>query len=157
MKLQVGFTLIEILLYVSILGMIFGFTILAADQMISNYERLRYQRELMENQKFLTQKLIWLLQNNAAINSPAAGASADSLSVNKLNFSGNPLVIGLNGGRVWLTVGTSTPISLTNNYVTVSNVSFTHFNFSGHDAIRFRANLINNVASTSIDTTIRVK
>lgn len=137
--------------------MIVSFTTLAAYQIINYQDRVRAQLELQENGKFLTQKIQWVLQNNSAVNSPSGGASGASLSVSKLSFAGNPLVVDLNGGVIRLKTGTANPVDITNRYVSASNLTFNHYVLSGLSAIRARVTLQNSVGSTSVDTTIFVK
>lgn len=151
-----GFTLIEILIYSAIVTIIFSFSLLAVYQIIDSDERVFSREELTANQKFLLQKISWALQNVDTVNSPAAGAGGPGLSVNKLNYPYNPLVISLDNGAVKLTSGaTATP--LTNDYVNVSGLNFEHLNFSGKSAIRATVALENKFGTTTIDATITVK
>lgn len=149
-----GFTLIEVLIYSAIVTVMLTFILLAAYQIIDNQSRLNDWLAVQENQKFLLQKLEWVLQSNQAINIPAIGASGNALSVNKLNFSGNPLIIDLAGGTVRLQSGGGAPVNLTNPQVSVSNLNFNHLNLSGRSAIRVQAVLANITASATIDTLI---
>ncbi|MEK9186713.1 MAG: hypothetical protein AAB885_03970, partial [Patescibacteria group bacterium] len=109
------------------------------------------------NPKFLIQKLAWVLQNNSAIIGPVLGSSGLSLSVNKLNYGSNPLVITLSNGRVWLAAAGASAVSLTNSRVTASNLIVDHLNFSNQSAIRFRVTLENSIASSTVDTTVFIK
>ncbi|MEK9186129.1 MAG: prepilin-type N-terminal cleavage/methylation domain-containing protein, partial [Patescibacteria group bacterium] len=105
LKIQIfrkGFTLVEVLIYAGIVTMIITFALLGTYQIIDYQDRLEDQLEVTENSKFLIQKIAWVLQNNSAINSPVLGSSGLSLSVNKLNYGSNPLVITLSNGRAWL-------------------------------------------------------
>lgn len=152
-----GFTLIEILIYSVIVTMILTFMLLAAYQIIDNRSRLEDWLAIEENQRFLLQKLDWILGSNQSINTPVNGANGNTLSVNKLNFSGNPLVIDLAGGVVRLKSGSGAPVNVTNPRVSVSSLNFSNLNFSGRSAIRVQANLANSVASATIDTLIYVR
>ena len=152
-----GFTLIEVLIYA---GIVSGFIVIAlvlAYQIIDYSDRLESQRELGENQRFLVQKINWVLSGVQAINSPAPGVSGATLSVNKFNFGQNPLVVDAVASTTRLKIGLAEAVSLTNRYASVSNLLFEHLNFSGEDVIRVTANLSNDVASTSIDMTVLIK
>lgn len=151
-----GFTLIEILIYSVIVTVIFSFSLLAVYQIIDFNERVFAWEELTANQKFLLQKISWVLQNVDTVNSPVAGAGGPGLSVNKLNYSYNPLVISLDNGAVKLTSGaTATP--LTNDYVNITGLNFEHLNFYGKNAIRVAAILENKFGTTTINAVITVK
>lgn len=151
-----AFTLIETLIYSAIVTMILSFVLLVAYQLISSEDRVIQLREVTENQKFILQKFFWVLQSVNTINSPASGGSGASLSVNKINYIYNPLIIYASNGVVYLNSGaTSTPI--TNSFVNVSALNFQHLILSGHSAIKVTATLGNKVATATIDTTIIVK
>ena len=152
-----GFTLIETLVYVAIVAGFITVSLSAVYQMIDFGGRMRNQREINENQRFLIQKFDWILNSADTINSPLLGGSGNALSVNRLNFAQNPLVVDVVGGAVRLSSGGGAPVALTNNYASTSNLLFEHLNFSGQSAIRITGTLSNASASTSIDTTIIVK
>ena len=149
--------MIEILMYVGIVMIIFTFSFLTVYQILDSRNRVKNQREVAETQKFIIQKMYWVLQNNSAINSPAASATSTSISVNKLSGVTNPLVVSWGSGNIYLKEGAGQQVALTNNIATSSNVIFTHYNFSGHDFIRLQAVVGNATASSTIDTTIFVK
>lgn len=151
-----GFTLIETLIYIGIMAMILSLSFLVVYQLIDSNERIVLLRELTENQRFLLQKVAWVLQSNETINVPAAGSSGSGLSVNKLDYAYNPLVVSLSDGVVQLASGvTTTPI--TNSYVTVNSLSFTHRVLSGQTIIEIDAVLSNKTATNTLDTSIIVK
>ena len=152
-----GFTLIEPLIYAAIVAGFITVSLSVVYQMIDFSGRLRNQREINENQRFLIQKLDWILNSADTINSPPLGGSGNTLSVNKLNFAQNPLVVDADGGAVRLSSGGGLPVPLTNNYASTTNLIFEHLNFSGQSALRITGTLFNASASTSIDATIIVK
>lgn len=156
MKIKQGFTLIEILIYSAIITGILTVSLFTAYQLISSEERVVMRRELTENQKFVLQKLAWILTNVSAINSPAASSTGSTLSVNRLNYSYNPLVLSLSDGALQLTSGaTVTPI--TNHYASVTALSFEHRLVGGASTIKVNAIFSNDAGSTTINTTIFVK
>ena len=151
-----GFTLIETLIYAGLVAFMLAFMVISVYQMIDSRDRLKFQQELVENQKLLNQKLAWLLQNNSAVNSPTAGSSGTSLSVNKIGATDNPYVMSFSGGQLWLATGANPAVNLTNNYVTVSNATFDHLNNGGRSVIRLSAVFSNAVSSTTVETTYLV-
>ena len=151
-----GFTLIETLIYIAILAMVLSLAFAAVYQLLDSDYRSVLLRELNENQLFLTQKIAWVLQSNQSVNAPAVGSSGSSLSVNKIGYAYNPLVFSLSGGVVRLASGaTTTPI--TNNYVIVNSLNFTHRVLSGQTIIEIDAVLFNKAATSTLDTSIIVK
>ncbi len=154
-----GFTLIETLIYAALTTVMLSFAIIITYQLIDNAGRGRNQRELVENQKVLEQKIYWVLQGVSAINSPGAGATTTSLSVNKLNYGSNPVVIDTAGGVARLQKGAGAAIPVTNTSSDITSLTFHQYVWDGRPAIRIQATLVNHLASTSValDTTILTK
>ena len=146
-----GFTLIETLIYSALTAFILTFAILTAYQFIQNSDRLRYQRELSENKKFFEQKVHWTLQNISAINSPTVNATSTSLSINKLSYANNPVVIDTIDWIARIKKGSGSAIPITSDYVTVQNLLFHQFSFSGRPAIKVSGTLYNSYSSTTVD------
>ena len=155
-----GFTLIETLIYATLVTVVTTFSILAVYQLIDTSDRGKNLEQLTENQRFLEQKIYWTLQSVSSINAPASGATTTSLSVNKIGFAENPVVIDVDSQTARIKRGTSPAILITNDsYVAVQDLSFHQFNFSGKPAIKVSGTLFNAFTSTTvaIDTTILVK
>lgn len=147
-----GFTLIETIIYIGIIAIIIGSFLIISEQIIFSSNRTRRQIELTENQKFLIQKINWLLRNVDTVNTPLPNASSTILSINKVNFSENPLILNLADNVVYLN-----DIPLTNNSVLVTNLTFYQLTLPGQNAIRMTANIQNDVASSTIDRFILIK
>ena len=154
---QRGFTLIEMLLYASIFTIVAGGMTVFAVAMLQSAEQTDYRVEVSDNARFLVQKMQRGIQGATAINSPAVGGTSSSLSVNTASTSANPFVVYASGGILFLTMASSTPIPLTNSFVTVNSVSFRNYDYgvSTKNTIRFRATVesVNPIhpASSSID------
>ncbi|MDP2695995.1 MAG: hypothetical protein Q8O87_01945 [bacterium] len=151
---QRGSTLIEVIIYSGIVAGFLAIAFLAASQFVNFSDDLRYQKELGENQRFIVQKLNWLLSGVQNINIPMLGDSGAMLSMDKINSISNPLVLDLSGGKLRLTIGGGQSVELNNDYGDVSGLLFEHLDFSGQSAIRITATLSNDLAATAIDTTI---
>ncbi|MEK7624567.1 MAG: hypothetical protein AAB404_02530 [Patescibacteria group bacterium] len=157
LKINGGFTLIETILYIGIVAIIISSFFLISEQIIFSDNRTRQQIELAENQKFLIQKINWLLRSVDTVNSPAPDTSGATLSINKINFADNPLVIDLNNNAVRLKTGSADAALLTNNSVIVTDLLFYQLTLPNQNAIRVTANMRNDVASVAIDKFILIK
>lgn len=157
-----GFTLIEVLIYSAILTILLTGVLITFYSVINTSDSLRNQIELVENAKFLEQKLRWALTGTTQINAPGLGSTSDTLSIERPG-AGSPLVFDLSGGVVRMASGSGDPISITNDFVIVSSLSFKNFSFSSEtkNSIRIQANLTNiNVpvpSTTSIDLFISIQ
>ncbi len=155
-----GFTLIETLIYAALTTAIITFAILATYSMIASADRGRHLRELAENQKFLTQKIYWALQSNSAINNPQPGATTTILSVDKIGYAGNPVVVDLLGSTTArIKIGAAAAQPITVDTIEVRDLSFRQLDLSWQKAIQIMATIFDYVASSSldIDTIVIVK
>lgn len=154
---RAGFTLIETLIYAVLTTLIVTFALMATYQIIAYGDKGKNIRELAENQKFLTQKIYWALQSVSAVNNPALGATTTVLSVNKVGYGSNPVVIDdLASTSARMAKGAGTAQPLTNNRVYVKDLTFHQFNFAGQTAIAVNVVLFNAVASTTATTTTTI-
>ena len=157
------FTLLEVLIYLGIFVILLRGFMLFAFSMLTASQRAITQIEIADNSRFTIQKLQRVLQGAKAINSPAIGASAASLSINTATASWNPFVIDVANGALRFKKGTAAPIPITNSLVTVSSVSFKNYSFSPNtkNTIRFKARITSvdplRPASNSIDIFISIQ
>jgi len=160
MTKQKGFTLIEILIYAGLTTAITAFAVLAVYSMIDYAERGRYHRELVENHKMLEQKIYWALQNNSAINNPQSGATTTILSVDKLSYGSNPVVLDvLASTTARLKLGAAAAQPITNETILVRDLNFRRSDVSGQPVIIVKGELFEPFTSTTVEimTTIPVK
>lgn len=141
MKSQNGFTLIELLLYVSILAVILltvsGFLFVILQSQAKN----QTIAEVEQQGAFIMQLVTQSTRNATAINSPADGASAATLSINTTTAANNPTVFDLASGVLRVKEGSAAVVPLTNSRVTVSNLTFT--NLEGAIRIQFTLAAVN--------------
>src|SRR3989344_1222509 len=100
-----GFTLIETLIYAGIISGFITISLLMVYNIIDFSASLAEQRGLIEGQRFLDQKLHWVLSNVSAVNSPVASSSSATLSINKIGFAQNPVVVDSLNGAVRVSYG----------------------------------------------------
>ena len=160
---QNGFTLIETLIYSAIVAVILGIAVGVSFSLIRANDALDVQTEVVENAKFLNQKVGWALKGASQINSPAVGSSGSTLSINTPSAAFNPFVFDLADGVARLKVGSQTPVPLTSDYVLVASMVFDNFNYStsSKNTIRLRADIISadpsRPATAQIDAFITVR
>jgi hypothetical protein len=98
-------------------------------------------------------RLSALVENSAAVNSPAAGSQAASLSLNTDNAADNPLVVSVSNGRVQLQRGSAAPEYLSSAEVYVGQLMFQNLGLSGQPAaIRIQLSLSSASSSPSVDS-----
>ncbi len=126
-----GFTLLETLIYAGLISVVIGFSLAATYQIIESSEKLNKKILVEDEANFLLRKIEWALTGLETINSPLSNATGSVLSVNKINFSGNPLIFDLNANNLRIKKGLAAPVVLNNENVLVSNLIFEHLATDG--------------------------
>lgn len=119
-----GFTLIELILYISLTSIVLlsvsAFLIASLQARAKN----RTIAEVEQAGEQVIQLITQTIRNSSAINSPAIGTSAASLSLNTSVSASNPTVFDLASGVIRITEGSGDPAPLTNSQVTASSLNF---------------------------------
>lgn len=127
MKARAGFTLIEMLVYIALLSLLIGGTLLAVYNLLTDVGTLRGKVNTDEEANFVLRKIDWALigANSAAVASPVAGSSGPLLQVTKSGFTSNPIKIDLNSAsssvRLSRGGGSFLPLSTANAAITSLN------------------------------------
>ena len=100
LKIIRGFTLIETIIYIALFSIIISLVIGAVYQIIQGSEDLQKNIVAEAEAHFLMRKTEWALAGVSAINSPASGLTGATLSVDKVNYSQNPIVLDLDSGSL---------------------------------------------------------
>jgi len=127
---QTGFTLIEALLYTLFISFIIFAALGSTYQLIEGSEALKGDVAVDEEVNFLVRKMEWYMTGIDTIVSPAEGASATYVTLNKQGFGSNPVTFSLIGDDFEIDKnGTGT--LLNSDSVVISSVSFEHIPANG--------------------------
>ncbi len=126
-----GFALIEVLIYVGIIGMVLSAS--AALVSFANHARAKQavEREVEDQGRQVLEYILRTARQSTGIISPALGTSDTSLSLSVGISSASPTVIAISGDALYSTEGVSSAVSLTNSNVFVTD--FTVQNLSRSD------------------------
>lgn len=119
MKKQQGFTLIEVLVYLTLFAIIIGGAVVTAYQIIEGSESLQARVIIEEEGNFLLGKITSALSGVQTINSATGG----TLTVTK--FDGTNFTYSLQGLN-FESNQSGTNLALNNSNVNVSSLTFTH-------------------------------
>ncbi|MDP2788457.1 MAG: prepilin-type N-terminal cleavage/methylation domain-containing protein [bacterium] len=131
-----GFTLIEMTIYTALFSIMMGGLVVTAYQLIESTSDLGQKVAIQEEMNFISKKIDWALTGVSNINTPTSGIS-NKLSVDKINFSDNPIVIEFNttsGDIEFCTNSCSSNTdftSLTTKNITVNNLTFEYLPANG--------------------------
>lgn len=134
-----GVTLIEMLLYISLSAIML--TIVALFLQLITTSRIKNQvvNEVEQQGLQIMQEINQKIRNAESVNSPTAGNSANSLSLNLYNPQKDPAIYGLSGGDLELTEGGNPVLPLNSNQTVISNLIFTNLTRdNSEDVIRIQ-------------------
>lgn len=118
---RLGFTLIEIILYIGIIAIVFSAIVPFALTVIGNGSKSAVQQEVYGNARFISEKIKYEVRRASGITT----VSASSISLT--NFSpDSTTVIDLSAGKVRINKNGAGAINLSADGVTVSDLTFTN-------------------------------
>ncbi|MEK7608461.1 MAG: prepilin-type N-terminal cleavage/methylation domain-containing protein [Patescibacteria group bacterium] len=123
-KINSGFTLIELLLYVSLSGIILLSTSIFLTSLLEARVKNQTIATVEQEGAQVMEAINQAVRNATAINSPATGMSATSLSINTTIPANNPTIFDLSSGTIKIQEGAGPAVSLTSNRSIVSGLNF---------------------------------
>ncbi|HSX28913.1 MAG TPA: type II secretion system protein [Candidatus Saccharimonadales bacterium] len=152
---QAGYTLLELLLYVAIVGSLLTsvtyFFGVAVDARVKNQTISEVNEQGTAAMDYLTQTI----RNATAISAPAAAASASALTVTVPTGSLSPTIFNLSGtSALQVQEGSGGQIPLTSNDVTISGLTFTNLTKSGTSGtvqVKFTVSRVNPSSRNEYD------
>jgi prepilin-type N-terminal cleavage/methylation domain-containing protein len=119
-----GFTLIELILYVTIVTIMLSALVPFAWNIVGGSAKSSAQQEVSSQARLVSERIKYEIRNANSINSPAASASATILNIN----SPTATIIDLTAGKVRISTNGGTSYDNLNSADTVvSNLTFTSY------------------------------
>ncbi len=133
---QSGFTLIELLVYAAVFSVSAVFLVNILTAVTQTQVRQTSGNEVNQQISFVSQTIQNLVQQASLIENDA-GVASSTLTLRMASSSIDPTIIYTyaSGTAVYLEQGTSSPVMLTNDKVTVNNFSVTKFENPGSLAV----------------------
>lgn len=132
---QAGYTLIELLLYVVILGSLLGsvtyFFGMTTEARVKNQSITEVEDQGAATMDYITQTI----RNATSITTPVAAGSGNSLTIVVPTGSLSPTIFSLSGTALQVKEGAAAAISLTSSDVQVSGLTFKNLTRSGTSGI----------------------
>lgn len=126
-----GFTLIEVLVYITLVSIMVIVSISTVFTLINNSDGLNQRVVIEDEANFILNKIEWSLGSVNAIISPAPGANGSALILTRHNFPSNPIAFDLNNENIRMSVAGGSPEILNSDLVSISNLNFVHIAQSG--------------------------
>lgn len=155
-KLNSGFTLVELLLYIALVSFIVLTLSVFFSMILSSRVKNQTIAEIEQQGTQVMQNVIQSIRNAESINSPSQGASAAALSLRSLTGSLDPTVFDLSGGAIRIKEGSGSEINLTSPRVVASGLDFYNLsrdNSPGAIRIAFTLTFLNPDGQNDYDYT----
>ena len=131
-----GYTLIELLLYVVILGMLLGSVVSFFGMVTEARVKNQTVAEVDEQGTMVMDYMTQTIRNASSISAPAAGGvAASSLTLVVPTAVLSPTIFSLSGTTLQIKEGTAAAVPLTNGKVQISGLSFKNLTRSGTSGI----------------------
>jgi len=132
---QTGYTLIELLLYVSMIGILLGgvttFFATAVEARVKNQSI----SEVNDQGVYIMELMTQTIRNATDVTVPAVGATGSSLTLTVPTGSLSPTVFSLNGSTLQIKEGTAAAVPITNSKVAITALTFKNLSRSGTQGI----------------------
>lgn len=153
-KAQRGFTLLEILLYVSLISimlLVFSlFLSLLFESRIKNQAIFEVESQGTQ----VVSQISQIIRSADGINSPAIGTTASSASIDVYAAASDPTLLDLSSGKIRIKEGAGSYIDLNNSKVTASALTFKNLSRSGTPGImtfQFTLTFVNSSGRNEYD------
>lgn len=125
-----GFTLFESMLYIAISALVLLAVFSIGLEVTLGKAKLKAMEEVSQNARVALETMSDTIRNAEAINSPTAGSSASSLSLQMVTGSENPSVFDLSSGIVRITEGVGSAVNLTTDEVNITALTFQNLSYT---------------------------
>ena len=132
-----GFSILELLLYVVIASTMLLVISTFMNTLVESRVKNTTINEVEAQGAKLMDYMLESIRNSEAVNSPAAGASAASISLQKETGAVDPTVFSLLSGVLHITEGVGTPVALNNSEIQITSLNFENLAKTGtSDTVR---------------------
>jgi len=123
LKSEIGFTFIELILYVAIVTIILSAVVPFAWSAVETGVKSAVQQEVNANVRYISERIKYEIRNSTGINSVAAA----SISLVTSTPATNPTIIDLSAGNIRITQGAASAVNLNSANTVINSLTFTDF------------------------------
>ncbi|MFH1712098.1 MAG: type II secretion system protein [Patescibacteria group bacterium] len=127
-----GFTLVETMIYVSIIAVFLVSVVFFALEIVQTSQRARIQLEVDQNIRFAMERMVREIRAADDVNTGSStfGSHPGVLSIANDSLALDPTVFDVSSGALRLKYGSASALELTSDDVVVTNLVFTDFSRS---------------------------
>lgn len=119
-----GFTLIEILLSISITTAMLLLVVSFSFMLIQSRIKNQTVSEIEQQGAQIMQLMLQTIRDADAVITPSTGNTSSFLLIDTSDVLHSPVIFDISGGTIRITEGSSSPLSLSNDRVDISNLVF---------------------------------
>src|SRR3989338_7014213 len=123
LKSEIGFTFIELILYVAIVTIILSAVVSFAWSAVETGVKSAVQQEVNANVRYISERIKYEIRNSTGINSVAAA----SISLVTSTQATNPTIIDLSAGNIRITQGAASAVNLNSANTVINSLTFTNY------------------------------
>ena len=141
-----GFTLIEVIIYVSIVSVFLSALVPFAWNMIGGSVKSSAQQEVSSQARYVSERIKYEIRNADNINSVSAG----SIYLDVPGTGNDPTIIDLSGGKIRVKLGAAAEVNLNSNDTIITSLTFTDYTSADSKTknIQFSFTIDDNYGST---------
>ncbi|MBI3626424.1 hypothetical protein HY224_00045 [Candidatus Uhrbacteria bacterium] len=127
-KNQPGFTLMEMTIFVFLVGAFTAAVVLLANQYVQDNQKARSYQDVQQNARFAMQRIIQEIRgaNDLTAGASTFGVNPGVLTVSNDDAAKDPTIFDISNGRLRIKQGTGAPQPLTSDKVRITNLVFTN-------------------------------
>jgi type II secretory pathway pseudopilin PulG len=118
-----GFTYIEMLLYVAILGLMLTTMVNFGLVMIGGSAKSSTNEEVSGNARYISERILYEIRNASGI----TALSSTSLTLSTFDAPSNPTIIDISGTNIRIKEGSGAIVNLNSTNTSITNFSFTDY------------------------------
>lgn len=123
LTLRSGFTILEMIIYTAIVGMILVTTVYVTSTMYNVRARVNSSSIVHESMEYAEKRILISLHGATAVTFPASGSSS-TLQLTMPDAAMDPTIFSLAGGQIWIKEGSQANLPLTSSEVDISELQF---------------------------------
>lgn len=120
---QEGFSYIELILYVAIVGIVLTTITHFALQVIGGSVKSTAEQEVAAQARFISERIKYEIRNATDI----TGVDATSLTLSVPMAANSPTIIALSGNKITIKLGTAAAVNLNSNQTAITALTFTDY------------------------------
>lgn len=125
-----GFTLVEIILYITIVSVLLVVIVQYWNGLVGNAVRIRLEQDAQDSSRFAVETIGGYIRQATGVSSPGLGATGTVLQLAMPDAADDPTIIDVDSGTLRVTEGNDGPFEIIPEKVEITNIEFSNLTAS---------------------------